>query len=43
MKIVLDHSYGQQPAVKGHVEAKEFETYYNKKYKMKGSQLTHYF
>lgn len=43
IKIVLDHSYGQKPTVRGHVEAKEFETYYNKKYVMKGSELTHYF
>lgn len=43
VKVTLDHSYGQKFMVRGHVEQKEFETYFNKKKKMKGSKLTHFF
>lgn len=43
IKILLDHSYGQTPTAKGHVEQKHFDNYYDKYGKGKGNLVTYYF
>lgn len=40
--VILDHSYGQTPTAKGHVEQKHFDNYYDKYGKGKGNLVTYF-